>query len=218
MLNRTLKSFKTMVPATASLAGRVDEFLRRTGYPRTAEHSAPVAAEAKRIAELFGADMGTAESAAWLHDISVVIPPSDRLIVAEALGLEILPEERRFPLIIHQKLSVVLAEELFGVHDHQVLSAVGCHTTLKPGAALLDKVLFVADKIAWDQPGDPPYLNAILTALDHSLDAAALVYLDYLWQQRNSLPVLHPWAAAAYREASRRSDASIDSSPRTTEL
>ena len=58
------------------------------------------------------------------------------------------------------------------------------------------------------QAGDPPYLDAIATALDHSIDAAALVYLDYLWQRRDLLPVLHPWAAAAYRELSRMPDAS----------
>ena len=123
---------------------------------------------------MFGVDGDAAESAGWLHDVSVVIPPSDRLIVAESFGLEILPEERRFSLIIHQKLSAAVALDVFRVDDPDVLNAIGCHTTLKAGATQLDKVLFVADKIAWDQPGDPPYLDAILQALDHSLDAAAL--------------------------------------------
>lgn len=71
------------------------------------------------------------------------------------------------------------------------------NATLKATASPLDKVIFVADKIAWDQEGKPPYLGEILKALEHSLDAAALVYLDYLWEQRETLPVLHPWVVEA---------------------
>ncbi|CAN5140480.1 bis(5'-nucleosyl)-tetraphosphatase (symmetrical) YqeK [soil metagenome] len=212
MPNHTFDVFKTMVPCADSLAGRVDGFLRQAGYPQTADHSSAVAAEARRVAGLAGVDPDTAESSGWLHDVSVVIPPADRLIVAESLGLEILPEERRFSLVIHQKLSAAVASDVFQVDDPAVLNAIGCHTTLKAGATQLDKVLFVADKTAWDQPGDPPYLDAMLQALDRSLDAAAFVYLDYLWQRRDSLPVLHPWAAAAYRELSHLSGVSIQPS------
>jgi len=103
-------------------------------------------------------------------------------------------------MIIHQKLSVVIAREIFAIEDDAVFSAIGCHTTLKAQASLLDKIVFVADKIQWDQPGLPPYLGSLQEALLHSLDAAAFVYLDYLWQQRASLRVVHPWPRAAHEE------------------
>jgi len=61
---------------------------------------------------------------------------------------------------------------------------------------VLDKIVFVADKIAWDQPGAPPYLAAL--ADTSSLDAGVCVYLETLWQQRESLAVTHPWFEAAY--------------------
>jgi HD superfamily phosphohydrolase YqeK len=64
----------------------------------------------------------------------------------------------------------------------------------------LDKVVFVADKIAWDQPGEPPYLAEILAAVERSLDAAAFCYLDYLYQRRATLRVAHPWMLAAREE------------------
>ena len=81
-------------------------------------------------------------------------------------------QEKQFPMILHQKLSVVIAREIFHVTDPQVLSSIGCHTTLKAGASRLDKVVFLADKIAWDQDGDPAYLHEMRAALDQSLDAA----------------------------------------------
>lgn len=106
-------------------------------------------------------------------------------------------------MIVHQKLSALMARELFGITDAEVLSAIGCHTTLKANASPLDKTLFVADKIAWDQQGRPPYLTDLLAALERSLDGAALVYLDYLWERRETLPVLHPWVRAAHRQLQR---------------
>ena len=126
-----------------------------------------------------------------------MIPNEQRVQAARDLDIELLPEEETFPMIVHQKLSVPIARALFGVTDDEVLSAIECHTTLKANPSTLDKVLFVADKIAWDQPGRPPYLDDLLAALDGSLDQAALVYLNFLWQQREQLRVVHPWMVAA---------------------
>lgn len=199
-----LDQLRALVPDEPGLESRVHWFLNSAGFPDTAEHCAAVATESRRIAALFNIDQDFGWHGGLLHDISVVIQNDQRVAVAEAWGIELLPEERGFPMIIHQKLSVVIAEELFDVHDTAILSAIGCHTTLKSGASKLDKVVFVADKIAWDQPGDPPYLEKLLEALNDSLDAAALVYLSSLWQQQETLPVLHPWAAAAYQELANR--------------
>ncbi len=173
-------------------------FLTHHGCPQTARHSQQVAVEAKRIAARFGVDEGKAETAGWLHDISAVIPISERLQAALNLGLDVLPEEEQAPMILHQKLSRRIAQEIFQIDDWMVLSAIECHTTLKADASLLDKVVFVADKIAWDQQGEPPYLEELLKALEQSLDRAVWGYLEYLWLQREELPVIHPWMREAY--------------------
>lgn len=185
---------------TGELRRDVPAFLHRHGCPKTAAHSELVAAEARRVALRFGADPDLAEQAGWLHDVSAVFPTPERARVARDLGLEVLPEEEAFPMIVHQKLSVVLAREIFGVTSPEVLSAVGCHTTLKGGAELLDLVLFVADKIEWDQSGVPPYRDGLLAAMDESLEAAAFHYISYLIDGPGTLKVLHPWLKAAYDE------------------
>ena len=163
-------------------------------------HVKNVASKAEELAERFGADMQKCVQAAWLHDISGVVPNAKRVSLANALGLEVLPEEEAFPMIIHQKLSVSFANELFGIIDEKTLSAIGCHTTLKAGASLCDHVVFVADKIAWDQSGTPPYLPSLLEALNDSVEASSLVYINYLWEMRNQLRVIHPWLVDAREE------------------
>lgn len=185
---------------TGNLREDVYRFLVDNQCPKTAEHSLRVGAEARRIALQFSAHPEAAEAAGYLHDISAVFPNDQRIRVAQELGIEVLKEEAEFPMIIHQKLSKAMAQDLFGVQDQEILAAVGCHTTLHKQATLLDRVLFVADKIEWDQVGEPPYLAEILEQLSLSLEHAAFAYIDYLWQQREHLRVVHPWLADAYYE------------------
>jgi predicted HD superfamily hydrolase involved in NAD metabolism len=197
-----------MHPLIASLSAGLDLpadpcrsaplFLEYHGYAQTAAHCAAVAAECERLAVRFNLDAGRARLAAWLHDVSAVWPIARRLEVARQLGLPVLPAERRHPMLLHQRLSAVLAEQLFGVSDPAVLAAIACHTTLRPDPAPLDLLLFCADKLAWDQPGTPPYLAGMRAALDDSLQAATVVYLRHLWRQRDSLPAVHPLLIEAW--------------------
>ena len=58
-----------------------------------------------------------------------------------------------------------MAQTWFGCFDPAVLSAIGCHTTLKANPGPLDLLVFLADKLAWDQPGGPPYAAAVQAAV-----------------------------------------------------
>ncbi len=183
----------------------VPAYLLHFGFAHTAKHCAGVASEAKQLAPRFGADPEAAEASGWLHDVSAVVPDDQRIGLAENLGLDILPEERSLPMILHQKLSAVFARDIFGIQDAAILSAIGCHTTLKAGASTLDKIVFLADKIRWDQPGTPPYQAELLAALEHSLPEALDFYLRYRWERREMMPVIHPWFEAAYHAETSKS-------------
>ncbi|MCM3273496.1 bis(5'-nucleosyl)-tetraphosphatase (symmetrical) YqeK [Paenibacillus elgii] len=191
-------------PRTNRLRDDIRSFLSVNGCEKTAEHCMDVGTEARRIALWFGADPEAAETSGWLHDISAVIPNGDRIAVSRELGIEVLPEEEAFPMIIHQKLSVVMAQQLFGITDAAILDAVGCHTTLRSDSTLLDQVLFVADKVAWDQPGTPPYIRELQEQLNRSLIHGAFAYINYLWERKQTLKVVHPWLKEAYEELRHR--------------
>ena len=185
---------------TGDISRDVPNFLALFGYHKTAEHCAFVAAKSKELALNLGVDPIQAEQAGYLHDISAVIPNQEKIEYAHTHQVDVLEQESQAPMIIHQKLSVVMAREIFGVTDLEVLSAIGCHTTLKANASSLDKVVFLADKIAWDQAGRPPYINEVNNALEESLDAAVLAYLDYLWDRRDQILIIHPWFIEAREE------------------
>jgi predicted HD superfamily hydrolase involved in NAD metabolism len=190
------------IPLTGDIRTDMVAVLTSHGRPETAAHCLAVAAEARRLATRFGADVQQAEIAGWLHDISAVIPTAQRIEYAEQWGIAVFPEEAAAPMLLHQRQSAVLAAEIFGVADPAILSAIGCHTTLKGAPSELDKVVFLADKIAWDGVGAPPYQDALLRAVAVSLDEACWRYLDYLWSRRAALFAVHPWFVAAYHALS----------------
>lgn len=193
-------------PLTGNLREDICSFLVNNKCPKTAEHCMKVGEMARKIAKQYDADPDAAEIAGYLHDISAVFPNDVRIHVSRELGIEVLPEEERFPMIIHQKISKEMARDLFQIRDQEILDAVGCHTTLKKDSTLLDKVLFVADKIEWDQSGTPPYLEQIMMQLDRSLEHAAFAYIHFLWEQRETLRVVHPWLRDSYFELEKRMD------------
>ena len=125
------------------------------------------------------------------HEIvQLLIPNEERVKLQKHLKREVLKEEERFPMILHQKQSAFIAEELFNIYDEEILSAIECHTTLKREASDLDKVVFIADKIKWDRSDSAPYLDQLNVALDISLDEGCKVYINWVL---SDILVLHPW-------------------------
>ncbi len=196
-----IEGFFSCPPLSGRLVDDVSAFLGLHGCPGTLDHSLRVSVEAERLVQRFGVDAEAAASAGLLHDVSAVIPTQLRLQAAIDLEIDVLEEERACPMILHQKLSRMMAERIFNVNDLLILDAIGCNTTLRSCASQLDRILFLADKLEWDKPGEHPLKVQLLAALNISLDASTWVYLDFLWQQRDSLPTVHPWLAAAWNEA-----------------
>ncbi|SMF79953.1 putative HD superfamily hydrolase of NAD metabolism [Paenibacillus uliginis N3/975] len=195
-----LKELTRNMNFTHDLKQDIQLFLISNHCPKTAEHCMEVGTEARRVATLFNADPDEAEIGGWLHDISAVIPNNERIAAAKELQIDILAEEEAFPMIIHQKISKVMAKEIFKITNAEILDAVGCHTTLRRNSSKLDQVLFVADKIAWDQSGIPPYIQELHRNLEVSLTYGAFSYINYLWERKESLKVIHPWLRDAYEE------------------
>jgi len=163
-----------------------------------ADHSLRVSRKAKVLARQFGGDEEFAEIAGLLHDISGVIPNGQKLEVARKLNIEVLQEEELVPSILHQKISKVIAEEIFDIRDTSILAAISCHTTLRANATKMDMILFIADKLEWDQTGAPPYFLKVEEQLKKSLELGVYTFIKYQLDNRENLMVLHPWLEEAY--------------------
>ncbi|MFG6358039.1 MAG: bis(5'-nucleosyl)-tetraphosphatase (symmetrical) YqeK [Acetatifactor sp.] len=158
----------------------VKKLLSLNGKNSTYIHVSNVAEKNALIAETYGLDRDKCVIAGLLHDISAVIRPGDMLKYAEENGFDICDAERKYPFLLHQRLSKICAAQYFGISDADILSAIECHTTLKKDASKYDMSLFIADKLAWDREGVPPFYEEVSAALNLSLEAACLQYMQYM--------------------------------------
>jgi predicted HD superfamily hydrolase involved in NAD metabolism len=167
-----------------------------------AEHVERVAAEAERLAAGFRElDGERVELAAWGHDIARALPPQELLPRARRFGLEVSPVEEEAPILLHGPVGAEILRRDYGIDDPEVLAAARFHSTGRAGMSLLEKVIFVADKIEPGKLRAKPALARVRERADRDLDAAILEYLDQmLVVAREEGWPLHPQAVAARKD------------------
>lgn len=169
----------------------------------TLKHVEEVADTAVWLAEVYHLDSVKVKLAALLHDISAIMTPQDMYELAKMRGLEIDAAEERYHFLLHQRISRIIAQEDYGINDSDILDAIECHTTLKKNASMYDKIIFIADKISWDQKGVPPYYDILKSKVVESLDEACYFYINYQFEN-NLLLMPHQWIIEAYGDLSNR--------------
>ena len=166
---------------------------------KTLRHVEEVANTAVWLAKVYNLDMEKVKLAALLHDISAIMTPQDMYELAAVRGLEIDAAEERYHFLLHQRISKIIAQEDYHIGDSDILNAIECHTTLKKNASIYDKVIFIADKISWDQKGIPPYFDFLKSIVVESLDEACCFYIKFQFDN-NLLLMPHQWIIEAYED------------------
>jgi len=164
---------------------------------KTFEHVKAVAEVNIKIAEQYNLDKNICELCGYLHDISAVISYDYMMKYAVDNNWQIYETEKKIPMLLHQRISKVIAEEDFNITDNRILSAVECHSTLKANPSDYDMALFIADKLAWDL-GFPPFYDVVADALKYSLEKTSLVYMNYIVEHKMILEP-HPWFEESVR-------------------
>ncbi|WP_055070034.1 HD domain-containing protein [Clostridium massiliamazoniense] len=158
----------------------IKNFLLDNNKSRTLKHVNDVANTNSKIAGKYGLDKNLCVLCGYLHDISTVIKPQDMLNYMVENNLFIDESERKYPFILHQRISRLIAKNFFNINDEVILSAIECHTTLKANPSQYDMALFIADKLSWDQEGIPPFYDTVVENLSISLEKACLSYINYI--------------------------------------
>ena len=166
---------------------------------KTLRHVEEVAVTSVRLAGIHGLDTEKVALAAMLHDISVIMSPQEMYETALKRNLPLDPAEEKYHVLLHQRMSRIIAQERFGVEDEEILSALECHTTLKKNAGTYDQVLFISDKISWDQEGHPPYYDQLKRMSAKSLDEACCYYIR-CQLEHGLLLMTHRWLLEAYED------------------
>lgn len=168
------------------------------------EHIDRVVSVARVLAGIHGLDERRLLLAAQGHDLLRGLSNDDLLAAAAVRGLEVSDLEHAKPVLLHGPLGAIELEAHGWMDDLELLDAIRWHTTGHPDYGPLGWALFVADKVEPAKLERWPALDAVAEEMEHSLERAALLYLDLLHDRhaRKGKPS-HPLAErtrAALRE------------------
>ena len=166
-----------------------------------AEHTMRVVDEAVRLAEIHNVSKDSARLAALGHDLMRAHSDDRLLAIASEQNYAADAVDRMEPILMHGPLAVAVLREQYKVLDADVLGAVAWHTTARAGMSLLQKLLFVADKIEPHKRERSGAAERVAALADTDLDAALLFYLNHhIDVAIESAWPLHPNTIAARNE------------------
>ncbi len=119
--------------------------MRKRLKPHRFRHVIGVEMTAVQLAENLGADGKKARLAALLHDCAKNLSLEEQAVLAKRDGSTLDPQKDG--MILHAPAGAILAKELYGVTDEEVLEAIRYHTTGKEDMTLLDEIIWAADLI-----------------------------------------------------------------------
>ncbi len=139
-------------------------------------HSLSVAQTAKKMAKEFGVDEKKAELAGLLHDCAKEIPYEEMKKIIVENKLDIDEDEIKAKKVLHAPLSAYLAKTIFNVEDEDILNSIRFHTIGKINMTMLEKIIYLADKIE-PETRIEPYFEELRQELKNtkSLDRTILL-------------------------------------------
>ena len=142
---------------------KIKEDLKKKLSSKRYEHTMGVEYTSTCLAMRYGADIEKARLAGLLHDCAKYLSSEEKLSECERYGIPVSAYERKNPELLHAKLGACFANELYGVIDPEILSAIIWHTTGCPEMSLLDKIVFIADYMEANrnQAEDLPEVRAL---------------------------------------------------------
>lgn len=158
------------------LSDEVDAMRRRLreelGQKRY-EHTMGVVRMAAELTSMCGADGKKAQLAALLHDCAKLSWDKQQSMARE-YGIDISDMHRP---IVHGPVGAERARREFGVTDAEILSAIDCHSVCKPGMGILDKIVYLADKIEHGRSYEG--LEGIRKETEKSLDDGVIACIEH---------------------------------------
>ena len=152
-------------------------------------HTLNVRRMAVKLAKRWGADPEKAALAALLHDTAKELPREEMLQILNDNAIMAENAQNRPSPVWHGICAAILAQTQWGVEDEEVLSAIRCHTTGKPGMSLLDEIVFLADMTSAERDyPEVDYLRKLEKKDIHQAMREALE-MNLHWLEESGKPV-----------------------------
>lgn len=109
------------------------------------EHSLRVADYSKKLAKIYGENEDKAYLTALLHDCAKGL--EEEYILQNVCDFDIIEKNREEFYLLHSIIGREVANKIYGIEDEEILNAIEYHTTARAKMSMIEKIVFIADKI-----------------------------------------------------------------------
>ncbi|EJX08360.1 hypothetical protein CHP00488 [gut metagenome] len=144
---------------------------------------------AVELANKYGADPQKAAMAAILHDSLKERPKEELLQMLKENAIIASDALSSPPPVWHGPCAAIAARRDWGIEDEEILNAIWCHTTGRPGMTKLDKILYLSDMISAER--EYPEVEELRMLAQKDLDEAVITAVRYnvRWIKEAGKPV-----------------------------
>ena len=171
--------------------------LQKVLSPHRFQHTIGVWDCAIKLAEKYHANIEKTAIAALLHDCAKPYKKKESVELGKQYGIEFDEWEMLEPKLMHATLGAVLAREVYGITDQEILSAIKFHTTGRENMTLIEKIIYIADFIEPNRNFEGVETLRAMTEqdLDKGVEAGLRLSIGYVETNK-----LHPrtWEAFNY--------------------
>ena len=140
-------------------------------------HSSGVAKKAVELAKIYGVQEETAKKVGIAHDIAKEMTDEEMLEYVKNNNIEIDEIETVKPSLLHGKIGADIAAKKFGF-THDMINAIKWHTTGRENMSMLEKIIYVADKIEENRKGTRFDIEKSRELSKQNIDEASLFLMN----------------------------------------
>lgn len=109
-------------------------------------HSIGVMNMCEKLAIHYNCDIERAKKAGLMHDLAKYLSDEEKIKYVDENNISITDIQRSIPGVLHGIIAADICKKQYGF-DEEMCNAIAYHTTGKANMSLLEKIVYVADKI-----------------------------------------------------------------------
>lgn len=157
-------------------------------------HSLRVADYCEKLAKIYGEDEKKSYVAGLVHDCAKGL---EDFYLKNIVNSDILKNSERDFYLLHSIIGKEVAKDIYRINDKNILNAIEYHTTARPNMSLIEKIVFISDKIEPNR--DYENVENLRKLADKDIDLAIIEFLEDSFEFRKSRKeVAHELSYEAY--------------------
>lgn len=160
----------------------IEEDLKSKLSENRFKHSLRVADYCVKLARIYGENEKRAYLAGLIHDCAKGL--EEFYVLKNIVDSDILDSNRDSFYLLHSNIGEKVAKKIYGINDEKILNAIKYHTTGRANMSLLEKIIFISDKIEPNR--DYKDVENLRKIADEDIDLAIIRFLYDSFEFRKS--------------------------------